>query len=1848
MSQQQTLLRVETNIASATITGATEFEYLDLYDEVPIKINKSFAELQDIATRNSDYSVNLLLPGSKKNNRFFESFYDVDIDSFNFNANFRVECRIILDSKTLFKGYLRLNKVNVMNSKVEYDVTLYSSVADLYGKIGNNLLKDLDFNDPQYTFNHIFTLTGVTNDLADSNFFQNNVKPITYFYPIVHNGYNYVDVSGTTLPDFSGATVSRRTRLYTPTTPISGWTTLTGATSAGAEEYYINSPSQGLYDNQLKPALNIYSLIQLMFKENGYTITSDFFNTPWMKTLYMYGYFSSEATKFGFKINNIENLPLEGVELIYSGSTSPGSQLNIIVCKKGTGVPSYCLDDVNYGFANMFPYSEFGTIPIGTSGVTITAVEGFDFGFEVDGVPVADISTLRYAPAAVGSSVAFFDGDPVNFSLVIDENIKQIDLLSSIAKKFNLVFTPNPENPRDIIIEPFDFYVGTGDVWDWTDKISYDAGFTVEPALNYLESELILSDLEDNDEGNREFKIKNNRIYGINRIPNPTDFKSETKRIDTIFSPQIVRQWDNEAVIGLPLGINYSASSQQSSYDNQVRWVYGGVKTKPKLFFWLMGLNPFIDSVNEVFDTGVYNTYTVKIQNSTGGTASNFDRIPSVSHTMPMGLADEYKSGRGFNNDSLSILFNSEETLDYSVQFYNTYTENDAYNTFYKNRITNIYNQNTRFVSGKFNLSFADISNLKPNDVIRLKNQYFIVNKISEFNYVNNELTNVELLQFNVNPQNYPDRYFQYSYCQDPSTCFVFKTDFTNPNLRQTNFIWSLYYDNQVGSLTGSTTGYTSSFRVLDLEGAIEEFYIPYTMKEITESEYNSSSCYPSCTDPVLQYIYENPNGLIYSLAGFWNNSGYTKTGINVWENCASFYSDSSTYGILTGNTATYGPPGYSFNEIRHFNRGNTGTTSNIREIQQGRNGALFVGGQFDIYNGTALGSGKNNFVKLYNNSVLNTGFTHTSVNQTNSIEIDPIDDKLYWGGFVGYLKFNTDGSTDTSFNGGVNGANGVVYDVEILEDGTKETLIGGQFTTYNGTSRVGIARITTGGTLNTSFVSYFVTGATSTTVRDIDVFNSGTYVNKIVLVGPFSEYSGQSRNGIVVLNPDGTLFTTFNPGTGFSGDTQQVYTFNDGTMLVSAGALTSYNGTSVTGMVKLNIDGSLNTGFTFDIPSYLTSNNDYLNSFDLQSDGKIIASYVNNTNDNTYVIRLNTDGSFDNTFNLGYGSNLVSPQNMAENIYIAADDTIYFGGSFRFYTVGTTTKEAWSIVKLDRDGNFIDCPQPIFPATPTPTPTVTSTPTPTPTVTNTPTPTPTATPAPVGQCYCFPIVVTGTTIPGPEGGTIATLQYNDCYGTLTARAFTTGPGTYYQCIQVISSVVQYDPVGTTGIDQSYLTLTYQTGNCNTGYVCTGYDPATTPTPTPTATPTPTGLPPTDTPTPTPTATPTVTPTPTATPEPFTACMSDYSDESACNCDGLSYGTWTFNGSGSNICNSTTITSSGILSEIENNGFFWIASGGQVRYYQKNGTGSSATAQAACFSCPTPTPTPTVTVTPTPTPTPFPTINVQYHGTTQPSGFLACDGGTTITVTLNAATFCATTTYTSGFFTSLGTNTFWLSSGGNYVQIFHFSGDNTATRSGTCQACNTIPPTDTPTPTPTATLTPTATPTVTPTATPIPSQITAFTGTTANQACSRFVDPLYEPTILYYSGSLGIGTILYRNNNYTNPVIPTVYCLVDSSTIYVVGTPSPQDGEITGIVACPTPTPVPTSTPVPSTYDVYERCDLTAIYYVDYNAGNLSFVTINSECCSRIVSNVDSAYIAANYPSAIYFSTFTNVTCPCE
>ena len=954
--QQQTVLRVVTNNTSS-LSGMTTYTFLDLYSSVPILINRSYAELQDISSKNSDYSINLQIPGSKKNNAFFENFYDVDVESYNYNPNVRTACDVLINDETYFKGYIRLNKINVMNSKVEYDVTLYSTVATLFGDMGNNLLKQLNYNDEEYTFNFTFNQPAVVNGWGYSNFGIDGEQPQPVVFPIVHNGYLYSGASVNT----SGLTLDERTHYYTSTVPIGSFQNQSDYTSdPHYKPYRINSPNQGLLNNQLKPALSMWNLIKLMFKTYGYTIKSDFFNTPWFKTLYMYGYFSSSGTKFGYNLQTIQQLPLEGIEVImnpysqdiYGNKISGLTSLDIIVATKGTGVPCYAADnfsvtinvEVRYhgflGFQHTAYYNQVVNVSAGTSGTTVnlSQTDCFDgycaivyrhyngvVAINPNSIPVVPLSNLKYYPAAVNEPVLFKDGDFVDFSLVVDINIKQIDILDSLAKKFNLVFLPDPENPRQIIIEPFNYYIaqGDGDIWDYTDKLSYDSGFTVEPALQFIDSNLIFTDSEDGDYGNKVFKDLNNRIYGQKWLYGPSAYRSTTGTTQTVFGPQIIRQWDSQnpadgqipnGKILLPLGINYAAQTQTSTFGTggveQINMNYTGIKTKPKLMWYLGSGNVFLDTLGEVYNNQyTYKTYQISILTSSGTTLPNSgtENIPIISHTMPMGLADKYK----INNDSACLLFNSEQPTYVDVQSYNCYTDNSAYNLFYGNRITNVYNPNTRHLTGKFYLKLSDYKNLKANDLIKIQNQYFIWNKINNYNLTNTELTEIELVQANNVPQKYPTRYFKYYYCDTPDTVYTIKTDFTNPNMLNTNFGWSIMYDHNMGTInTGNTvnySGFTSMF-IDDSYTGTTLHYVPYFTQEITQDEYENGDNYPWTCDTLHNHIWSTPNAPYGNLMPtYWINSNYSQTGLNLFINCDDCYNYISTYNIAVGSSTSFG-----------------------------------------------------------------------------------------------------------------------------------------------------------------------------------------------------------------------------------------------------------------------------------------------------------------------------------------------------------------------------------------------------------------------------------------------------------------------------------------------------------------------------------------------------------------------------------------------------------------------------------------------------------------------------------------------------------------------------------------------------------------------------------------------------------------------------------------------------------------------------------------------------------------------------------------------------------------------------
>jgi uncharacterized delta-60 repeat protein len=281
----------------------------------------------------------------------------------------------------------------------------------------------------------------------------------------------------------------------------------------------------------------------------------------------------------------------------------------------------------------------------------------------------------------------------------------------------------------------------------------------------------------------------------------------------------------------------------------------------------------------------------------------------------------------------------------------------------------------------------------------------------------------------------------------------------------------------------------------------------------------------------------------------------------------------------------------------------------------------------------------------------------------------------IYFGK-KGIVRLNSDGSLDNSFNISGTGLSQIISNnvntIAIQDDG--KIIIGGQFSSYNGVSCNNIARLNNDGTFDISFnlgngIIYDAAPENSF-VYNIAIQDDG----KIIIGGQFSSYNGVSCNNIARLNNDGTFDVSFNIGNGIVLDVAPEFgfvstiTIQDDGKIIIGGNFSSYNGIYCRGILRLNNDGTLDSSFNFNINTAFGnySSLNLINSA-IQNNAKIIIvgdfydSINNITNHN--ILRLNPDGTIDTTFNSGIGCN-----NIIYNTSIQSDGKIIIGGDFTSY----------------------------------------------------------------------------------------------------------------------------------------------------------------------------------------------------------------------------------------------------------------------------------------------------------------------------------------------------------------------------------------------------------------------------------------------------------------------------------------------------------------------------------------------------------------------------------------------------
>ena len=245
-----------------------------------------------------------------------------------------------------------------------------------------------------------------------------------------------------------------------------------------------------------------------------------------------------------------------------------------------------------------------------------------------------------------------------------------------------------------------------------------------------------------------------------------------------------------------------------------------------------------------------------------------------------------------------------------------------------------------------------------------------------------------------------------------------------------------------------------------------------------------------------------------------------------------------------------------------------------------------------------------------------------TSQFEVSGIVIQANGKLVVWGGFNtfnggavanGLLRLNTDGTLDTAFNtnlgtgAGGGGSPGLCY-----SQADNKILVGGGFTTFNGSGPQRFIRLNADGTLDSTFNTNIGTGVgVNGNPQSFAELSTGT----ILIGNDRTTFNGVTVNRLTALNSDGTANSTYqgNMGTGFdAGTITGLCVLSDDSVIVGGNSFANFNGNARVRNVKLNPDGTENGTFYTNTGAWAGSGFPYI---------------VRDSSDNVYMVDASVNG---------------------------------------------------------------------------------------------------------------------------------------------------------------------------------------------------------------------------------------------------------------------------------------------------------------------------------------------------------------------------------------------------------------------------------------------------------------------------------------------------------------------------------------------------------------------------------------------------------------------------------------------
>lgn len=363
----------------------------------------------------------------------------------------------------------------------------------------------------------------------------------------------------------------------------------------------------------------------------------------------------------------------------------------------------------------------------------------------------------------------------IDASNIIPNTLKVSDVFINHLKMFGLVLYEHPEHGLTVSMRDTWYNMYNGEIIDWNTKECNEKDYVIEP-LNYTSKIYTFNHKEFQCSHIDDYKSRfgEDINYGSQQIDTGYQFsdKEATSLFDSIYNQPLTSQeygiytYNNvnnffryDQILPCLATLTEEGKMNKASFNQTIFFRDGNVTTPDYQSNYPNSLsepmpNWYVitdDTPNMTLNQEFYWCYDWRTAN--GATTTNNASKIKLTYTGSNLVGYPYCQTLN-KNKTHSLDWGKPQQAYYSISDNNYPPNSTLYQRFYSKWIEDRYNINTKTYEGYFMLNQNDINQIKFNKFIYFKNQYWCIDKISEYKYGATEPTKVKLVKIN-NINNY-------------------------------------------------------------------------------------------------------------------------------------------------------------------------------------------------------------------------------------------------------------------------------------------------------------------------------------------------------------------------------------------------------------------------------------------------------------------------------------------------------------------------------------------------------------------------------------------------------------------------------------------------------------------------------------------------------------------------------------------------------------------------------------------------------------------------------------------------------------------------------------------------------------------------------------------------------------------------------------------------------------------------------------------------------------------------------------------------------------------------------------